>query len=198
MQNLIKWGKEYLYLWLLLLIQATYQGIDIHHINSSIPLLFFISDAIKRVIGGFNSEVIAWCFEFPLSMQGIFFLSILELIAAKITIYITLKVLQVKKMEYGIKMHYFTYSSGALGCMYHSTFNSIRDKAHDKVARILARDMLEFKSSFGFQHIKGYHNDAAESLSRDFHLSSPQITHILYKLIPTQTPKNLNILEKPI
>ena len=97
MQNLIKWGKEYLYLWLLLLIQATDQGIDIHHINSSIPLLFFISDAIKRVIGGFNSEVIAWCFEFPLSMQGIFFLGILELIAAKITIYITLKVLQVKK-----------------------------------------------------------------------------------------------------
>ena len=54
--------------------------------------------------------------------------------------------------------------------MHHSTFNPIRDKAHEKVARILARDMMDFKSAFVYQHIKGNHNDVSDSLITDFNL----------------------------
>ena len=78
-------------------------------------------------------------FELPISMQGIFSLDILEFIAAKIKIFITLEVLQVDKMEDVIKMHCFIDSSSALFWMQHSNFNTIRDKAHDKLERSLAR-----------------------------------------------------------
>ena len=103
--QLMKCEKEDLDLWLLLLIQATHQIIGIHNITSSILLIFFISYASKRGIGWFNSEGIEWIFKLPLSMQGILYLNLLKCIAAKTTIYITLKVLQVYKMEDVIKMH---------------------------------------------------------------------------------------------
>ena len=76
-QQLMKWEKEYLDLWLIFVIQAIYQGIGIHHITSSIIMLLFISDARKMGIGGLNSEGIAWLFELPLSMQGFFALNLL-------------------------------------------------------------------------------------------------------------------------
>ena len=75
-------------------------------------------------------------------MKRIFSLNLLEFIAAKITIYITLKVLQVENKEYGIKIKCFTDISRSIGWMHHSTFNLIRDKAHDEVESIISRDNM--------------------------------------------------------
>ena len=130
-------------------------------------------------------------------MQGVFYLNILELISAKIKVYITLKVLQVDNMEGGIKMQWFTDRSSALVWMHHSTFNPIRDKAHDEVENILARYMTDFKSSFIHKQTKWDNNDLVDSLSRYCNISPPKITQLLYKLLQTQVPKNLNILELP-
>ena len=93
-------------------------------------------------------------------------------------------------MEDEIKINCFADISSALVWIHHSTFNPIIDKAHEMVARSIARDMTDFKSSFRSQHIKGDHNDVADSLSRYFHLSTQQITHLLYKLLPTHNPNN--------
>ena len=57
------------------------------------------------------------------------------------------------------KMHYFIDRSSVLGLMKHSTFNPIRDNSNDKVARSLARYMMNLIYFFNCQHIKGDHND---------------------------------------
>ena len=87
-------------------------------------------------------------------MQGVFYINILEFVAAKIKIYITLKILQVDNMEGGLKMQCFTDRSSAIGSMHHSTFNPIRDKSYDNLANILARYMTDFKSSFIYKQTK--------------------------------------------
>ena len=88
-------------------------------------------------------------------------------------------------MEGGIKIQCFADIPSALGWIHHSIFNLIRGNAHDEVEKSLARDMMEFKYSFIYQHIKGNHNDVLDSLSRDGNISPPKITHLLYKLIQT-------------
>ena len=77
--------------------------------------------------------------------------------------------------------------------MHHSTFDPVKYKAHDIVARQLASDLIDYKSSLYSQHIPGEQNVIADSLSRDFYLSDSLLIQMLRFTFKKQVPKHFAI-----
>ena len=73
----------------------------------------------------------------------------------------------------------FTNNSSALGWMYHSTFDPVKNPQHDSTARYLANLLLKSEASLHPEHVPGKHNEIADCLSRDFHLSDSQLISLL-------------------
>jgi len=136
-------------------------------------------------MGRYDSNGLAWRYELPLDLQGIFSINLLEFIAAAITIYMT----TIHQKECILA---FTDSSSALGWLYKAYFSNSQ-KAHNRVAQLLEKLLMKKESSLYSQHIKGTHNFITDSLSRDHHMSINQLTFAFYILVPQQTPQNLTI-----
>jgi hypothetical protein len=134
---------------------------------------------------------LAWRFELPLDLQGIFSINLLEFIASVITIYMT-----TRNQKERQRILAFTDSSSALGWLFKASFSNSQE-AHNAVARWLANLLMKIESSLYSQHIKGLHNFIADSLSRDHHMSIDQLTSAFHTLVPQQTPQNLTILKIP-
>ena len=86
-----------------------------------------------------------------------------------------------------------TDSSSALGWLHHSTFNPVENPMHDTVARRFARQMLSHNASLFAQHIPGNCNGIADSLSRDFNLSTAALTLHIKHTFRSQVPSNFQI-----
>ena len=127
--------------------QSCYQGIRIYHITFCYPSIFTISDAWEYGMRGFCSEGFAWRFKLPSHLIERFSINLLEFIAARITIKMTLLLLNLESLPNGIHICGFTDSSSALGWMHHSTFDPVKYPSHDIVARQLAMDLISSRSS---------------------------------------------------
>ena len=191
--TLRKWDVEDLLLWKNLLHQATFSGIRIDHVSFSLPSTFCLSDASEKGMGGFSSEGFAWRWQIPDQLQHRVSINLLEFIAATVTIEFSLKALNTKNSEKGIRIMCLTDNSSALGWLHHSTFNPVEHPMHDVVARRLATQLLSHNSSLFSQHIPGNQNGIADSLSRDFSLSPSALTHHLNRTYHTQVPDNFQI-----
>ena len=182
--------------WKIILRHMRDKGRNINHITFGIPQLYCISDASKFGIGGWNSEGYAWRWELPPHMRGFFSINVLELIAARITLRLTLDWLQADETcPTGIKIHCLTDNSSALSWMRKSCFDPSDGTPHDKIARTLTMDLLHFDCSLFLSHIPGKQNIIADSLSRDFHLTSGSLLKELYRNYGAQMPKTFKICE---
>jgi len=141
--------------------------------------------------GGFNSKGLAWRYDLPDELIGVFSINLLEFIAAAITIYLT-----IQTEDGPQKLLSFTDSSSALGWLYKASFNTSHP-VHDAVARWLAKFMIENDAALYSQHIRGIHNIIADILSRDGHIPKAQLIHMFYLLFPTQTPTNFHLVPLP-
>jgi hypothetical protein len=94
----------------------------------------------------------------------------------------------------------FTDNNSAAGWLYHSTFNPIKDKCHDDIARFLACLLFQHNATLHPEHIPGKGNDIADSLSHDFHLNDHDLLSLLKpQLLHThaQGPHTLKISSLP-
>ena len=77
----------------------------------------------------------------------------------------------------------FTDTSSALEWLHKAYFLNSQ-KAHNGVARYLAKLLVRKESNLYSQHIKGTHNFIADSLARDHHISTDQLTSAVHNLVP--------------
>ena len=169
-------------------------GRSINHITYGIPQIYCVSDASKFGIGGFNSEGMAWRWQLPEDLHGFFSLNLLEFLAARITLKLTLDWLEVTTTcPTGIKVHSITDSASALSWMRSANFDPVEFGPHDGVARQLATDLLSHDCSLFLSHIPGKYNVIADALSRDFHLSPGILIKEMYRQYGNQMPANFRI-----
>ena len=167
------------------------KGVDINNTTFTSPTITTYSDACKHGMGGYNTNGMAWRYNLPPAMIGIFSINLLEFIASAITIYLT-----IKSSATPHKILAFTDSSNALGWLYSASFSASKP-IHDKVARWLAAILMEYDSALYSQHIKGLYNIISDSLSRDKHISNEQLTIAFHTLLPSQTTNDFKIQTLP-
>ena len=111
-------------------------------------------------------------------MRQKFLINFLEFLAATIAIWI-------ETLQATDKYNRFlclTDNSSVLGWLYKSNFQPDSHKEHDILARQLAEIMLDSESALYSQHIKGKFNLVTDSLSRDHHINTKQLTFLLNSL----------------
>jgi hypothetical protein len=112
---------------------------------------------------------------------------------------ITSSLLAVKLVKEGIKFPCImsvSDSSFTVGWLHKASFYT-SEPLHDKVARWYAEFMAPLGAVDYSQHIKGIINIVADSFSRDFHLTEPQILAILRSDHPSLVPQSLSLQEIP-
>jgi hypothetical protein len=196
--KLLQWDIKDLKLWLFFLHHLSHTGVSINNICLSAPSAITYSDACEWGIGGYTTHGNAWRYLLPTHLRGRASINMLEFIAAIVTIHLSIT----KDTHTTSHPHIlaFTDSSSAAGWLYHSTFNPIKNKCHDDMARYLARLLFKHNATIHPEHIPGKDNDVADSLSRDFHLNNtdlltlltPQLTHT-----HAQGPHTLKISSPP-
>jgi hypothetical protein len=196
--KLLPWEIKDLKLWLFFLNHLSHSGISINNICITAPSATTYSDACEWGIGGYTTQGHAWRYLLPTHLRGRASINILEFIAAIITIHLSIT----HDTHPTIHPHIlaFTDSSSAAGWLYHSTFNPVKDRCHDDIARFLARLLFNHKATIHPEHIPGKDNDVADSLSRDFHLSNTDLLTLLTpQLIHThaQGPHTLQLCSIP-
>lgn len=86
-------------LWKFFLLESTQKGTRIDHITFAIPQYFTISDTCSFGMGGFTSEGLAWRWNLPENLFGKLTVNLLEFLGSIITIFISLKFLNIKKFR---------------------------------------------------------------------------------------------------
>ena len=118
----------------------------------------------------------------------IFLINLLEFIAAEITIYLT-----IVDTTTPHNLLAYIYSSSSLGWLYKVSF-TINQPTHEKVARWLAKFMVENDTALYSQQIRGIHNIIANSLSRNGNILTTQLITMLYFVSSNQTPRNFKFM----
>ena len=190
-QTLNKSERQDLHLWITLLQHVSATGIDINNITFTEPTVATTSEVRKQGMGGFDSNGLAWRYDLPDELIGVFSINLLEFIAAAITIYLTIKAADGPQ-----KLLSFTDSSSALVCLYKASFNTSHP-VHDAVARWLTKFMIENDAALYSQHIRGIHNIITDILSRDCHIPETQLIHMFHLLFPIQTLTNFHLVPLP-
>jgi hypothetical protein len=191
--KLAPWEIDDLALWTVFLYHLTDNGISINNICITKPTITTYSDACEFGLGGYTSQGYAWRYLLPRNLRGKTSINFLEFLAAIITIELSLQ--HDTHTTTNAHIMAFTDNSSALGWMYHSTFNPVKDKNHDKLARHLAFLLFKKEATLHSEHIPGDHNIIADSLSRDFHLNDTTLTSLLlsHPSTTSQVPNSFKI-----
>jgi hypothetical protein len=191
--KLAPWDIDDIALWTVFLYHLRDKGISINNICITKPSITTYSDACEFGLGGYTSQGYAWRYLLPPELRGKASINFLEFLAAIITIELSLQ--NDTHNNEQIHIMAFTDNSSALGWMYHSTFNPVKDKGHDKLARYLAFLLFKQEATLHSEHIPGHHNTISDSLSRDFHLTNTQLTSLLtsHPSTSTQVPNFFRI-----
>lgn len=85
-----------------------------------------------------------------------------------------------------------------LGWLHKASFHPAEKNKHDQVASYFANFMMKNKHSLYINHIKGESNNVADFLSsREFRISTHQLTNLLYISFNKQMPQNFRIQQPP-
>jgi len=192
-QQLQKWETLDLELWLQMIQKVSTTGISTNNLTFTKTTTYLITDACEHGIGGFNIHSgYAWRYKLPLWMTNSFHINLLEFIASTVAIWLELEFNNNMKIAYP-KILALSDNTSTIGWLYKSNFNVKSHPGHDRVARKVARLLLEKEASLESQHIRGSHNVIADSLSRDHHLQETHLKFILTSIFPKQVPQNFSI-----
>ena len=110
-------------------------------------------------MGRYNSHGLAWRYELPPEMIGIFTINLIKFLASAITIHLT-----INSCDGPHKVLTFTDNSSALGWLYKASFSK-KMTEHNTVARWLASILMKMDAALYSQFIKGYDTHQKSSLS---------------------------------
>lgn len=185
-------------LWISFLAQA-HQGFSMNSLSYRQPSIAYRSDACEHGIGGFSNRGRAWRFEFPAKLRGRAHINLLEFIACIVGIWIDAHEQEIPPESCLLAL---SDNTSATGWLERSNFHESHESDHDQTSKLLwARKLATIvttnRSQLFSQWFPGHHNDIADSLSRDTHIPTSQLTASLTSLFPSQIPPSFRIKPLP-
>ena len=183
-------------LWLRFLQKAN-EGTNLNLLAIRRPSHILFSDACPGGLGGYSlSTGLAWQLnlsdtDFHPSVSN----NLLEFIGAIAQIWFTVA-FDPNCPPLSCLLAWTDNSSGA-GWLHRSNFAEHSEEAHDSAARKLANILIDHSCIVFPQHIQGDHNSVADTLSRNFDLSPPDLTSFILSNFPSQVPANFRIVPLP-
>jgi len=177
-------------------IQLARQGVSLNNITFCKPSVVLRSDACECGMGGYNPATgKAWRWEIPADLRLRTSINSLEFMASVISIWVEIKVNQIKFEDCILSQ---TDNTLAAGWLRKSNFAEDTDEFIQlTTARQLAALLIDTKSCIYSQWFPGEENSIADSLSRDFHLDASHLASLLVASFPEQAPFGLEILPLP-
>jgi hypothetical protein len=180
-------------------LEAGRQGIDLNIIAYLAPTHLYYSDSCPAGLGGYSRDGHAWRFPIPAHLQFRASNNFLEFIAAIITPWIDIIAGRIGSGDCALSM---TDSTTAEGWMHKTNFRSCDDDqeqvdAKITVARKFALEFTKHGIKSYSQWFPGKENIVADALSRDDDRTDDELTSILFRFAPEQTPPNFRIVPLP-
>jgi len=188
--------KEDLIIFQKFMYTSTFTGVSMNNLTYRKPTHIFRSDSSLFGLGGYNiASGRAWRIELPEDCRLRTSLNSLEFLAAMIAIWVDF-------LENGIEdescLLSQTDSTSAAGWIKKSNFADSGDEIVQlNTARKLASIVIDSNSCLYSQWFEGEANQIADALSRDFHLTDPELTCLILHSIPEQAPFGLKIYPVP-
>ena len=179
-----------LHLWIRIIKTCENEGRSLNRMLDTVPDFGQASDACEHGLGGWLNFGPAWRCQIPDDLLGILSINILESIATFWTANLCIR------MKGACKILCKVDSTSARSWMRRNRFDPHVSPAHDAICREMGKMLLKFDSATTIQHIQGKSNVLADSLSRDSHLSSSQLTQALNQRIKSRLPENFKIVEQ--
>jgi hypothetical protein len=175
------------------------EGVDMNLIAYLAPTHIYYSDSCPAGLGGYSKDGNAWRFSIPLSLRFRASNNLLEFIAAIITPWIDIINGRINRGDCALSM---TDSTTAEGWMHKTNFREGDDdqeqiNARIEAARKFALDFTQHGLKSYSQWFPGKENIVADALSRDDDRSDEELTSILLRFAPDQTPYNFKIVPLP-
>ena len=174
-------------------------GIDMNLITYRRPTHVYRSDSCPAGLGGYSHTGFAWRYHLPDHLQFRASNNLLEHMAAVITPWVDILAGRIHEGDCALSM---TDSTTSAGWLQKSNFLDIDDDevqvaARVAVARTHARLYMNQRIREYSQWFPGKHNNVADALSRDFHLSDDDLTTFILNNFPTQVPHSFHIVPLP-
>ena len=180
-------------------LEKANDGINLNLITFRLPTHVYFSDACPVGLGGYNHNMIAWRFQIPTDLQNRASINILEHMASTIGPWLDMLSNDIAPLSCSLSL---TDNTTAAGWLRKSNFADAEDTdAHMKVKMTIARDhasrILQHDIREYSQWFPGQDNIIADALSRDFHLSDNQLTHLITSHFPSQIRNHFKIVPLP-
>jgi len=159
------------------------KGIDMNLLAFRSPDRIYYSDSCPAGLGGYNNQGFAWRFQIPEDLQ--FRTSLMEFLAAIITPWIDIIQGRLKTGDCALSMTDST------------TAGPVQATARVDVARKYATIFMDTIIKGYSQWFEGKKNNVADALSRDWHLSTDELTFLLHSHFPEQMQTNFQIFPLP-
>jgi hypothetical protein len=181
--------KKDLKLWLKLIEYAN-DGISLNSIVFREPTSISISDACETGMGGYDPMTgKMWRHKFSPEEQVAFTLNTKEFLAAEIS-----QRLALLDDESPFPCHLNIGDSVvAEAWLYKSNHDPSYAPVQNEIARTMAANLITRKACNYSQHLHGHLNQVADSLSRDTHLSTSQLTNLFHQTNPILLPTKFQI-----
>ena len=182
-------------------LQRANTGISMNYISYRSPTHCYRADACPWGLGGYSSNGRAWRWELPTHLLWRATLNMLEFVASTIGPWIDLLEDTLPPLSCILSM---TDSSTTNGWLRKSNFPDDSEDELDshltckmELARAHSLRMLDNWVKEYSQWFAGKLNNVSDALSRDFHLSDDQLTHLLASSVPSQLPPSFSIAALP-
>lgn len=142
--------------------------------------------------GGYNIDNgDSWRYTLPQWMLRKFHINFFEFLSSLISLSRNILVQKQKYIGYLCLID----NSSKLGWLYRTNLNPESQQEHDLIAREMALILSESETALYSQHMKGCSNIVVDSLLRDNHIPTKQLTFLLNTLYSPQIPVLLSISE---
>jgi len=177
-------------------ISLAKSGLSLNNVSYRKPTVIYRSDACEFGLGGYNLvSGQAWRWELPMDLRKRTSINSLEFLACLITIWVDASRSKIQAEDCILSQ---SDSTSAAGWLRKSNFADDTDEfVQLSIARKLASLMIDTRSCLYSQWFSGDENNISDSLSRDFHLNSSNLSVLLSSNFPIQAPFGLEILPLP-
>lgn len=177
-------------------LSDAHSGLDINLIVTRRPDWLLRTDACTIGLGGFNiTNGRAWQYLLPNDLVGKKSINFLEFLACSVSLILTFLE---EAVSAGSCVGVLGDNTSSLGWLRKSNFAPVDESAaHLGLARLIAALHLETKTCGLSQWFAGEDNGVADTLSREFGMSTPDLTARITSLFPSQVPSTFHINPLP-
>ncbi len=178
-------------------LPKAHTGINMNLITYRRPTHILWSDTCPSGLGGFSTNTgSAWRFQIPISFSGSLDTknNWLEFLAAIITIWLETRHPTTPRHSCFLTLG---DNASAVGWLHKANVNEETSKPLQTMTRHLASLLMEADCCINSQHFWGIHNNVADALSREHHLTDKDLVRSIHSRFSHQAPSTLAISPLP-